>query len=106
MSTINAFIQSYDFNRKRTLALLDAIIADENLAALAWRPGSGRAHIAWQLMHIGITEEIFATERLAPNRPIQFGRFGLVFEVEAFRTTMSQRWRRFKLSCPSAEPAC
>lgn len=73
MSTIDAFIQSYDFNRKRTLALLDTIIADNNLSALAWRPGNGRAHIAWQLMHIGITEEIFATERLAPNRPIQFG---------------------------------
>ena len=35
---------------------------------MAWSGGSrhspGRAHIAWQLMHIGITEELFATERL------------------------------------------
>ena len=33
-------------------------------AVLAWRPGAGRAHIGWQLMHIGITEELFASERL------------------------------------------
>ncbi len=32
-------------------------------------PGPGRAHIAWQLMHIFVTEEIFATERLNPPRP-------------------------------------
>jgi hypothetical protein len=34
---------------------------------LGWRPGPGRAHIAWQLTHIGITEELFATERLLPG---------------------------------------
>jgi uncharacterized damage-inducible protein DinB len=73
MSTVDVFIQSYDFNRNRTLALLDSIVADDNLAALAWRPGDGRAHIAWQFMHIGITEEIFATERLGPNQPVRFG---------------------------------
>ena len=44
----------YDFNRQRTLALLDQIdqLPDPS-AALAWRPGSGRAHIGWQLMHVG-----------------------------------------------------
>jgi hypothetical protein len=39
---------------------------------LGWRPGPQRAHIAWQLMHIGVTEEIFATERLAPAKPGSF----------------------------------
>ena len=34
-------------------------------SVLAWRPGPGRAHIGWQLMHIGITEELFASDRLA-----------------------------------------
>ena len=63
----------YDFNRQRTLALLDQIdqLPDPS-AALAWRPGSGRAHIGWQLMHVGVTEEIFATERLAPDKPGAF----------------------------------
>jgi hypothetical protein len=69
MSTIETFIRSYGFYRPRTLGLLDTIekLPDPR-AALAFRPGSGRAHIGWQLMHIGISEEIFATERLAPHK--------------------------------------
>lgn len=47
---------------------------------LGWRPGVGRAHIGWQLMHIGITEEIFATERLMPDKTDSF----------------TERWPRFR----------
>jgi len=69
MSTIEIFTKSFLFNRQRTLGLLEAIEKLPNpRAALAWRPGPGRAYIGWQLMHIGITEEIFATERLAPAK--------------------------------------
>ena len=70
MSTISILIKSFQFNRGRTLATLDEI---EKLphpqAALAFRLGPGRAHVGWQLLHTGITEEIFATERLAPEKP-------------------------------------
>lgn len=73
MSTIPILIDSYQFNRTRTLSLLDTI---EKMPrpeqVLGWRPGPGRAHIAWQLMHIGVTEEIFATERLNPSKPAAF----------------------------------
>ena len=73
MSTFDIFTRAFTFNRSRTLGLLDQI---EKLpdppAALGWRPGPGRAHMAWQLMHIGITEELFATERLAPQKPGKF----------------------------------
>jgi uncharacterized damage-inducible protein DinB len=73
MSTIDFFIPVYQFHRGRTLGLLDGIekLPDPQ-AALAWRPGPGRAHIGWQLMHIAVTEEIFATERLAPHKPGAF----------------------------------
>jgi len=66
---ISTLIDSYAFNRGRTLSTLDEIekLADPQ-AALAFRLGPGRAHTAWQLMHIGVTEEIFATERLAPEK--------------------------------------
>jgi uncharacterized damage-inducible protein DinB len=69
MSTVETLIKSYEFNRDRTLGLLDGIekLPDPR-AALAWRPAAGRAHIGWQLTHIGVTEEIFATERLAPQK--------------------------------------
>ena len=70
MSTIQTFAKSYQFYRARTLALLDAIEQQPDpQQALAWRPGPGRAHIGWQLAHIGITEELFAAERLATKTP-------------------------------------
>jgi uncharacterized damage-inducible protein DinB len=69
MSIVEIFAKTYEMYRVRTLGLLDTI---EKLPspqqALAWRPGPGRAHIGWQLLHIGVTEEIFASERLAPQR--------------------------------------
>lgn len=69
MSIAETFMRSYDFYRQRTLGLLDKIEAQpEPRVALAWRPGPGRAHIGWQLLHIGVTEEIFATERLMPEK--------------------------------------
>ena len=65
MSVIDAALSQWDFNRSRTLAKLDEIAKlPDPQSVLGWRPGPGRAHIAWQLMHIGITEELFATERL------------------------------------------
>lgn len=70
MSTIETFARSYRFYRDRTLSLLEAVEREPDpQAVLAWRPGPGRAHIGWQLTHIAVTEEIFATERLAPEKP-------------------------------------
>lgn len=63
---IETFTRQYEAARERTLGLLDTISKQRDPAgALGYRPGPGRAHIAWQLMHIGVTEELFATERLA-----------------------------------------
>ena len=73
MSTIHSLIAAYQFNRLRTLAALDKIEQEPQAEqVLGWRPGAGRAHIAWQLMHIGITEELFATERLVPGAKAEF----------------------------------
>jgi uncharacterized damage-inducible protein DinB len=69
MTTADLFAQGYQFYRKRTLDLLDRIEKEPDpMRVLGWRPGPGRAHIAWQLMHVGVTEELFATERLAPHK--------------------------------------
>lgn len=70
MSTTSVLLALWDFQRGRTLGLLDQIagLADPQ-AVLGWRPGPGRAHIAWQLMHVGVTEELFATERFAGTQP-------------------------------------
>ncbi|HUQ70008.1 MAG TPA: DinB family protein [Planctomycetaceae bacterium] len=70
MSTISVYLQAMEFNRTRTLATLDDVAKQPQAqAVLGYRPGPGRAHIAWQLMHIGITEELFATERLFGRTP-------------------------------------
>jgi len=69
MSATELLIKSLEFARARTLGLLDGIAKEPDpQAILAWRPGPDRAHIGWQLMHIAVTEEIFATERLAPQK--------------------------------------
>ena len=68
MSTVQTLAKAWKFNRTRTLGLLDKIEQEPKpQQVLGWRPGPGRAHLAWQLMHIGITEELFATERLLPG---------------------------------------
>jgi uncharacterized damage-inducible protein DinB len=70
MSFIESVLSIWDVNRERTLETLDAIEQlDDSQAALAFRPGPGRAHIAWQLMHIAVTEELFATSRFLGTDP-------------------------------------
>lgn len=72
MSVAEMLARSWEFNRGRSLALLESIEKESDpQAILGWRPGPGRAHIGWQLMHIGVTEEIFAN-RFAPDKPGQF----------------------------------
>jgi uncharacterized damage-inducible protein DinB len=69
MSTLQSLLAAMQFNRTRTLGLLDKIESEPDpQRVLGYRPGPGRAHIAWQLMHIAITEELFATERLTDQK--------------------------------------
>lgn len=73
MSTLAAMIDTIKFNRDRTLKTLSTIEAEPDpRSVLAWRPGSGRAHIGWQLTHVGITEEMFASDRLGIKKPTAF----------------------------------
>jgi uncharacterized damage-inducible protein DinB len=73
MGSIADFVETFKFHRDRTLKTLATIEAEPNpQALLAWRPGPGRAHIGWQLTHIGITEEMFASERLGVKKALAF----------------------------------
>ena len=70
VTTQQATLTLLDFCRDRTLGTLEAIEKlPEPQLILGWRPGPGRAHIAWQLLHVGITEELFATERFLGTTP-------------------------------------
>jgi hypothetical protein len=69
MNQSEIYLQAYALNRKRTIDLLEKCLREPDpTKVLAFRPGPGRAHIAWQLMHVGVTEELFATERLVPPK--------------------------------------
>jgi DinB superfamily len=60
-----------DFSRARLLAVLDTI--EKNGAhvekALAWRPGPGRAHIAWQAMHCAATHDKYLNVNVRAGQP-------------------------------------
>jgi hypothetical protein len=63
-------IEVLEFNRQKTLAFLDTIAKNENAPAiLAYRPGPGRAHIGWQLMHIAATDDRHVHVRMQLGQP-------------------------------------
>lgn len=70
MSEVSIMLNLLEFARTRTIGTLDEVAKlPDPAAVLAWHPGPGRAHVGWQLTHIGITEELTATERLAGTPP-------------------------------------
>jgi hypothetical protein len=77
---IETYTAAWKFNRSKTLQSLEQVEKLPNPSAiLGWRPGVGRAHCAWQWMHIAVTEELFATSRLFGQEP------GLSPFIERFR---------------------
>lgn len=61
----------HDFGRARLLGSLDAIekSGQDVAKVLAWRPGPGRAHIAWQAMHCAATHDRYL-HKLILNKPV------------------------------------
>lgn len=60
-----------DFSRMRLLATLESIekSGQDPAQVLAWRPGPGRAHIAWQAMHCAATHDRYFNASLL-KRPV------------------------------------
>jgi hypothetical protein len=66
--TVADLIEILDFNRSKTLAFIDGLAKVGDVQkALAWRPGPGRAHIGWQLMHIAATDDRHVHVRMGPT---------------------------------------
>ncbi|HLL91084.1 MAG TPA: DinB family protein [Tepidisphaeraceae bacterium] len=63
---VPTLLAGIDFARARLIGILDAIErSGQNPAAvLAWRPGPGRAHIAWQAMHCAATHDRYLNVRI------------------------------------------
>lgn len=61
--------KQWEFTRKKTLDLLDTIAKQPNATAiLGWRPGPGRAHIGWQFMHVGATDDRHLNVRIGGGK--------------------------------------
>src|SRR5205823_4019573 len=68
--TFADLFEMLDFNRQKTLGLLDNLAKQPNVAeVLGWRPGPGRAHVAWQLMHIAATDDRHVHVRMTGGQP-------------------------------------
>jgi uncharacterized damage-inducible protein DinB len=68
--TILDLIEFLDFSRQKTVATLEALAKEADpKKALAWRPGPGRAHAAWQLMHIAATDDRHVHVRMTGGQP-------------------------------------
>ena len=78
--TFADLLEVLEFNRQKTMALVDTVAKLPNpQAALAYRPGPGRAHLAWQLMHIAATDDRHVHVRMTggqPQEPELIRRFG------------------------------
>lgn len=68
--TFADYFEMLDFNRQKTMGLLDTVAKQPDVqAALAWRPGLGRAHLGWQLMHIAATDDRHVHVRMTGGQP-------------------------------------
>ncbi len=71
MSDLNTILSTLDFSRDRLLASLDGIAksGQDVTNVLSWRPGVGRAHIAWQAMHCAATHDKYVNVRIKGGEP-------------------------------------
>jgi len=69
MTDRHTLLSVLEFSRVRLLASLDETEkSGRDLASvLAWRPGPGRAHIAWQALHCAATHDRYVNTRLRGN---------------------------------------
>jgi hypothetical protein len=64
-------ISVLDFSRSRLLAIISTIekSGQDVQKVLAWRPGPGRAHIGWQLMHCAATHDRYLNVAMLGGKP-------------------------------------
>ncbi len=115
----DTLIAMMDFVRQRLLGSLDAIEkSGQDLAkALAWRPGPGRAHIAWQAMHCAATHDKYLNVILkglaSPTEPALVSGFGggstpsddNVPALASIRQALEQNYRAFRDYLAGLTPA-
>ncbi len=71
MSELKTILSLLDFTRDRLVGSLDDIAksGQDVQQVLGWRPGVGRAHIAWQAMHCAATHDKYVNVRIQGGEP-------------------------------------
>ena len=71
MSDLKTILSQLDFTRDRLVGSLDGIekSGQDVQQVLGWRPGVGRAHIAWQAMHCAATHDKYINVRIKGGEP-------------------------------------
>ena len=71
MSDLTTILSQLEFTRDRLIGSLDGIAksGQDMQHVLAWRPGVGRAHIAWQAMHCAATHDKYINVRIKGGEP-------------------------------------
>jgi hypothetical protein len=68
---VPTFVACLDYNRSRLIGTLDAIEKSGQPMdkVLSWRPGPGRAHMAWQFLHCAATHDRYLNVNLLGTSP-------------------------------------
>ena len=68
--TFADIIEILEFSRAKTLSTLESVAKEADpAAALGWRAAPGRAHAAWQFMHIAATDDRHVHVRMTGGNP-------------------------------------
>lgn len=108
-----------EFTRARLTGILDAIEKSGQDAAkvLAWRPGPGRAHIAWQALHCAATHDRYLNVGVlgkpAPCDPALVAGYGggstpsdgNIPSLDEIREKLAKNYDAFKAYVASLQPA-
>lgn len=113
--TFADLIEIFEYNRGRTMSTLDMIAKEPDPAkVLGFRPGPGRAHIAWQLMHIAATDDRHVHVRMTGGQPADAGLVGrfaggstpderipTIDEIRSYLTTQRDEMTKHLRSLPA-----
>jgi len=116
MSELKTILAILDFTRDRLLGSIDSIAksGQDTPKVLAWRPGVGRAHIAWQAMHCAATHDRYVNVRIqggSPSDAALCDAFGggstpsdtNVPNMEAIQEKLATNFNMFKLFLQTAD---
>lgn len=120
--SMTTLLEVFEFAREKTLAFVETLSKlPDPQQALSWRPAPGRAHIAWQLMHLAATDDRHVHLRMQggqPQRPDYVQRFAggstpddtipTLEEVRAYlteqRLEITAHWRKVPDSALDTKP--